>query len=112
MVYAFNTEAEDRERQDVGLDGLSDSEEFNIYNNGPMNDPAGDNYEYYIRASGNILERYKNYNGTDGNTPISFSDTDRGNTTEPDTEDINRDQSMNTITVSYTHLTLPTKRIV
>ena len=109
LVYAFNTEAEDRERQDVGLDGLSDSEEFNIYNNGPTNDPAGDNYEYYIKASGNILERYKNYNGTDGNTPISFSDTDRGNTTEPDTEDINRDQSMNTID-SYFEYRIPIRK--
>ena len=70
LVYAFNTEAADRERQDVGLDGLSDSEEFNIYNNGPAIDPAGDNYEYYISASGNILERYKKYNGTDGNLSL------------------------------------------
>ena len=46
---------------------------------------------------GDILERYKNYNGFENNTPIEFSDNDRGNTTEPDTEDINRDQSMNTI---------------
>ena len=32
-----------------------------------------------------------------GNSPIAFSNTNRGNTTEPDSEDINRDQSMNTI---------------
>ena len=106
LVYAFNTEAGDRERQDVGLDGLPDSQEAQIYNNGPSADPAGDNYEYYIRASGSILDRYKNYNGTDGNTPLSFSDTDRGNTTEPDTEDINRDQSMNTIN-SYFEYRIP-----
>jgi cell surface protein SprA len=97
LVYAFNTNSEDRQLQDVGLDGLSDSEEAAIYTNGPVNDPAGDNYQYYLQAEGGILERYKNYNGFENNTPVEFSDTDRGNTTEPDTEDINRDQSMNTI---------------
>jgi len=106
LVYAFNTEAADRAQQDVGLDGLGDAEEGTIYTNGPSDDPAGDNYEYFIKASGSILERYKNYNGTDGNTPIAFSDSDRGNTTEPDTEDINRDQSMNTIN-SYFEYRVP-----
>ena len=97
LVYAFNSEADDRALQDVGLDGLSDEEERTIFTNGPNNDPAGDNYQYFLQAEGDILNRYKNYNGLENNTPIAFSDTDRGNTTEPDTEDINRDQSMNTI---------------
>ena len=97
LVYAFNSNPEDRILQDVGLDGLSDQEESEIFTNGPINDPAGDNYEYYLQVEGSILERYKNYNGFENNTPIEFSDNDRGNTTEPDTEDINRDQSMNTI---------------
>ena len=97
LVYAFNTNNEDRELQDVGLDGLNDEEEAAIYTNGPSNDPAGDNYQYYLQAEGGILDRYKNYNGFENNTPVEFSDNDRGNTTEPDTEDINRDQSMNTI---------------
>ena len=97
LVYAFNSNPEDRPLQDVGLDGLSDEEEATIFTNGPPSDPAGDNYEYFLQAEGSILERYKRYNGFENNTPIAFSDTDRGNTTEPDTEDINRDQSMNTI---------------
>ena len=97
LLYAFNTISEDRILQDVGLDGLSDEEEKLIYTNGPDEDPGGDNYQYFVSAQGNILDRYKYYNGTDGNAPIAFSDTDRGNTTVPDTEDINRDQSMNTI---------------
>ena len=97
LVYAFNSFAEDRALQDVGLDGLADQEEGAIFTNGPANDPAGDNYQYFLQAEGGILDRYKNYNGLENNTPIDFSDTDRGNTTEPDTEDINRDQSMNTI---------------
>ena len=97
LIYAFNTEEADRELQDVGLDGLSDAEEKTIYRNGPDEDPAGDNYQYFVAASGGVLDRYKNYNGTEGNSPIAFSNADRGSTTEPDSEDINRDQSMNTI---------------
>ncbi|MBN09602.1 MAG: cell surface protein SprA [Flavobacteriaceae bacterium] len=97
LLYAFNTIEQDRVLQDVGLDGLNDIEERNIYTNGPLEDPAGDNYQFFVSAEGNILDRYKNYNGTEGNSPIAFSNTERGNTTEPDTEDINRDQSMNTI---------------
>ena len=97
LVYAFNSVADDRAIQDVGLDGLTDAEEQSVFTNGPSNDPAGDNYQYFLQAEGDILNRYKNYNGLENNTPIAFSDSDRGNTTEPDTEDINRDQSMNTI---------------
>ena len=97
LLYAFNTIPEDREAQDVGLDGLDDIEEGLVYTNGPKEDPAGDNYQFFVSAKGGVLERYKNYNGTQGNSPVAFSDTNRGNTTEPDSEDINRDQSMNTI---------------
>jgi len=108
LVYAFNTDSDDRPLQDVGLDGLSDAEEKAVYKNGPDEDPAGDNYQYFVAASGGVLERYKNYNGTDGNSPIAFSNTDRGSTTEPDSEDINRDQSMNTID-SYFEYRVPIK---
>ena len=57
LVYAFNSNPEDRILQDVGLDGLSDQEESEIFTNGPINDPAGDNYEYYLQVEGSILER-------------------------------------------------------
>ncbi|MGB2313411.1 MAG: cell surface protein SprA, partial [Flavobacteriaceae bacterium] len=97
LLYAFNTIPEDRKAQDLGLDGLDDIEERLVYTNGPEEDPAGDNYQFFVSAKGGVLERYKNYNGTQGNSPVAFSDTNRGNTTEPDSEDINRDQSMNTI---------------
>lgn len=97
LLYAFNTVPEDRAVQDVGFDGLDDDQEQLIYSNGPPEDPARDNYQFFVAAKGGILDRYKNYNGTQGNSPVAFSDTNRGNTTEPDSEDINRDQSMNTI---------------
>ena len=109
LLYAFNTIEEDRLLQDVGLDGLNDEEERAVYPNGPANDPAGDNYEYFLQAEGSIINRYKNYNGTEGNSPIAFSDTDRGSTTEPDAEDVNRDQTMNTID-SYFEYRIPIEK--
>ena len=109
LLYAFNTDAAARPLQDVGLDGLSDEEEALIYTENSGSDPAGDNYEYFVQASGDLLQRYKNYNGTQGNSPLAFSDTNRGSTTEPDTEDINRDQSMNTIE-SYFAYQIPIRK--
>ena len=109
LLYAFNTLEEDRNLQDLGFDGLSDLEEKSIYTNGPEEDPAGDNYKYFISAEGDVLDRYKNYNGTQGNSPIAFSNTERGNTTLPDIEDINQDQSMNTID-SYFEYRIPISR--
>ncbi|MEK9604354.1 MAG: cell surface protein SprA [Flavobacteriaceae bacterium] len=106
LLYAFNTIPEDRVVQDVGFDGLDDREERLIYTNGPEEDPARDNYQFFVAANGGVLDRYKNYNGTQGNSPVAFSDNNRGNTTEPDSEDINRDQSMNTID-SYFEYRIP-----
>src|SRR5690606_10075401 len=60
-------------------------------------DPSNDNYTYYLNTEGDIFERYKKYNGVDGNSPDVFTDTNRGSTTQPDVEDINRDNTMNTI---------------
>lgn len=102
MVYAFSNDPEVRARQDIGLDGLSDAEEAVKY---PLfaglDDPAGDNYQYYLQAEGDILERYMNYNGTEGNSPVEVSNTNRGNTTKPDTEDVNGDNTMNTVNSYY-----------
>lgn len=109
LLYAFNTVEEDRLLQDVGLDGLSDEEEKTFYPNGPVEDPAGDNYSYFLQEQGGIVSRYKKYNGTDGNSPIAFSDTNRGSTAEPDAEDVNRDQTMNTIN-SYFEYKIPIQK--
>ena len=109
LLYAFNTIESDRLKQDVGLDGLNDNEEREIYFNGPENDPAGDNYQYFAKVNGGIVDRYKRYNGTDGNSPVAFSNLDRGRTSEPDTEDINKDQTMNTID-SYFSYKVPIRK--
>ncbi len=98
LIYAFDTTGEERTNQDVGYDGLNDRDEKLIsanYQN--LEDPSNDNYTYFLNTEGDIFERYKRYNGNQGNTPDSFSDTNRGNTTEPDAEDVNRDNTMNTL---------------
>ena len=98
LIYAFDTNGANRAAQDVGLDGLNDAEEaakFGAF--AGLDDPAADNYQFYLNARGGIVDRYKNYNGTQGNSPIDVGDTNRGSTTLPDVEDINKDNTMNTI---------------
>ena len=99
LVYAFDQSSANRNLQDIGLDGLNDADEAAIYTNNvgsSPNDPALDNYDYFLARNGGILNRYYNYNGTQGNSPIAVSNDNRGSTTLPDTEDINGDYTMNT----------------
>ena len=118
LVYAFDNNADSRGQQDVGLNGLSSNEEKNhpVYANyldairGRVRqeiydsiaaDPAGDNYHYfrgsdYDAKQKSIIERYKYFNNTEGNSPASV-DGDRYNSaakTTPDIEDINQDFTM------------------
>ncbi|MGA9588589.1 MAG: cell surface protein SprA, partial [Salegentibacter sp.] len=107
LVYAFDTEGEARLNQDVGYDGLTDTEEAAKFPDfGNLSDPSGDNYEYFLNTEGSILQRYRDYNGTDGNSPTQVGNTNRGNTTLPTTEDINRDNTMSTIN-SYFEYKVP-----
>lgn len=102
LIYAFDVDGANRGAQDAGLDGMNDQEEATKYTNFAGDpDPAGDNYVYFLQASGGVLDRYKNYNGTQGNSPISVSDNNRGSTTIPDVEDINKDNTMDTFNAYY-----------
>ncbi|APY08721.1 cell surface protein SprA [Winogradskyella sp. J14-2] len=101
LIYTFATTGQERANQDVGLDGYDDAEEVSVYGTQFGEDPAKDNYTYYLNTDGSIFERYKQYNGQEGNTPDVFTDTNRGSTTQPDVEDINRDNTMNTIDSYY-----------
>ncbi len=102
LIYAFDTNEGNRAVQDVGLNGLNDNEEKLKY---PVfaaaGDASADNFNFYLNATGTILDRYKNYNGLEGNSPITVTDTNRGNSTIPDVEDLNRDNTMNTINAYY-----------
>ncbi len=116
IVYAFSNDPDERPNQDVGFDGLPDAREqvffANYLNSLPANlqarfqdDPSADDYANYLDVNGDIISRYKNFNGTEGNTPIDAANNNNngitGNNTFPDTEDIDRDQSMNTIESYY-----------
>ncbi|WP_196009280.1 T9SS outer membrane translocon Sov/SprA, partial [Parabacteroides distasonis] len=120
--YAFD--AQNRKLQDVGLNGLSTDEELQFptyveYLNklraklsggvisdmmgdpfSPFNDPAGDNYHYfrgddYDAEHKSILERYKRYNGTEGNSQESDQRYATAGKSTPDVEDINGDNTLN-----------------
>ncbi|AKA35546.1 cell surface protein SprA [Flagellimonas lutaonensis] len=107
LVYAFDADETNRTLQDIGFDGLDDSQEAAIYN-GPAEDPALDNYTYYLNREGGILERYLDFNNPDGNSPVAVTNTNRGSTTLPDVEDIDRDLTMNTVN-SYYEYRIPIK---
>ncbi|CAM1359456.1 T9SS outer membrane translocon Sov/SprA [Tenacibaculum xiamenense] len=112
ILYAFAADANARVNQDVGLDGLNDSEEkarFNVpvagRNYNQFSDPAGDNFQFFRggeldNANASILSRYKRYNNPQGNSPTPEQSPETypvSSTTYPDTEDINRDQTMDAV---------------
>ncbi|MCK6607268.1 MAG: cell surface protein SprA [Flavobacterium sp.] len=102
LIYAFDTNEGNRVVQDAGFDGLTDAEEaakFADFASYP--DPSADNYRFYLETTGDIVTRYKNYNGFEGNSPVSVTNDNRGNTTFPDVEDVNRDNTMNTINAYF-----------
>ncbi|MBR6856262.1 MAG: cell surface protein SprA [Bacteroidaceae bacterium] len=120
LVYAFdNNAADSRDRQDVGLNGLSSEEERTwpayasylsqirtkvkpeVYQS-IYEDPAADTYHYYRGADYDdarlsVMERYRRYNGTEGNSPNSAesgSRYDQSARSTPDVEDANGDYTM------------------
>ncbi len=114
LIYTFDSTGDERTNQDVGYDGYIDAIEASqlpnpnndpritqlnsIYSNfESLDDPAKDNYSYFLNTNGNVFDRYKRFNGVEGNTPDAFSNTQRASNTQPDVEDINRDNTMNTI---------------
>ena len=102
LIYAFDTNEGNRAVQDAGFDGLTDAEEIAKFTDfASYPDPAADNYRFYLETSGDIVTRYKNYNGFEGNSPVTVTNDNRGNTTFPDVEDVNRDNTMNTINAYF-----------
>ena len=121
QTYAFATTSGSREKQDVGLNGLTNEEErtfatyadwLNEVNGIVQNDsalqswqqdPAGDDYHYfrgsdYDRERRSIMDRYKLINNPQGNSPASDDQTESYDTsykTGPDVEDINQDFTLN-----------------
>ncbi len=108
LVYAFDASETNRGLQDIGYDGLNDAQEAAVYTSNQGADPAGDNYTYYLNKDGGILDRYVDFNNPEGNSPVQVTNTNRGSTTLPDVEDIDRDLTMNTVN-SYYEYRIPIK---
>ena len=136
VIFAFSNNNDDRELQDVGLDGLNDLEELEHFSdyidqltaayplgcvNESLNfgdagdlmlDPARDNYrwfadEFYGSDVG-LFERHKKFNKTQGNSPIVTTTNQFSNsfTESPDAEDINEDGTSET-TETYFEYRIP-----
>jgi cell surface protein SprA len=109
LLYAFSDKDNERLNQDVGFDGLNDEEETQLFGSGFGIDPSNDNYSYfrsseYDANDASIITRYKKYNNTQGNSPTNNLSTESyptSATTYPDTEDIDKDQTMNSVESYY-----------
>jgi cell surface protein SprA len=119
LTNAFSAEGGARERQDVGMDGLSDAEErthFGRYLNnlrGVLSpnayqqveaDPSNDNFLYYLNSEFtdnnlSIFDRYRFFNGQEGNSPANAGTA--ASSTFPDNEDLNRDNTLNDLETYY-----------
>jgi len=120
MTNSFDNNPTSRAFQDVGYDGLSDNDERSFYQQSYLDrivnlygtasgayaqandDPSADNYHYY-RGSDydnqqlSILERYKLYNGVEGNSPTAQQSPETyptSSTNIPNVEDINNDNTL------------------
>ena len=120
IVTAFDNDPDSRKAQDVGLDGLSTDNERLFFKQqyidqiiaqfgtsspaytNAVADPSGDDFQYF-RGTGldnigaDILTRYKNFNGTEGNSKTSEQSPENYSTSAtniPDGEDINRENTM------------------
>ncbi|MCB0475457.1 MAG: cell surface protein SprA, partial [Flavobacteriaceae bacterium] len=108
LLYAFTEKDDERRNQDLGLDGLTDTEEAARFGN-LGSDPANDNYVFFRGGqldaeNASILTRYRNYNNTQGNSETANNSTEgfpTAATSYPDIEDINKDQTMSTAESYY-----------
>jgi cell surface protein SprA len=122
LVESFSSTAGSRPFQDVGYDGLGDDDETSFFENSYLNvireryganseaylkasqDPSADNYHYFRGSDwdqeaqySSVTERYKQYNGTEGNSPtddINPENYPTAQTNIPNVEDINRDNTL------------------
>jgi len=122
LVNAFDNDPNSRQYQDVGYDGLSDDDERSFFINYlntiaetygeqsdayqlAWNDPSSDNFQYF-RGSNldnderfrSIARRYKYFNNPEANSPTAQQSPEAyptQATSLPNTEDINRDNTLN-----------------
>lgn len=120
MTNSFDNNPTSRAFQDVGYDGLSDNDERSFYKQSyldriinlygtasqaytaAVNDPSADNYHYYRGTDYDnqqlsILDRYRMYNGVEGNSPTADQSPENYPTSAsniPNVEDINNDNTL------------------
>jgi len=122
LVESFSNVAGSRQFQDVGYDGLGDDDEKSFYqtiyleklrqNVGSNSkayqlaeaDPSSDDYHYFRGSDydqegeySSITERYKDFNGVEGNSPTDDLNPEQyptSNSNIPNVEDINRDNTL------------------
>ena len=122
LTNAFSNETSARANQDVGLDGIpnegpsgGETTKFSSFVNSNSAvdptvaiDPSGDDFQYFFGndhddKQAQILERYKNYNGMDGNSPVNTGNSTiaRSATQTPDNEDLNADNTLSELEEYY-----------
>ncbi len=120
IVNSFDSDPNNRASQDVGLDGLNDEHErikyapfLNAFQPGSAtwdklnNDPSGDNFLYFLAPeyddTAGVISRYKDYNNTQGNSPTTEQSGGdfAAATTLPNTEDLNKDNTLNETDAYY-----------
>ena len=120
IVDAFDNDPTSREYQDVGLDGLRNNDESlffdsvylqplaNAYGTTSLvytqaiKDPSADDFHYFRgtdfdNQSTSILNRYKKFNNTDGNSVTTENSPESyptAATSQPNTEDLNLDYTL------------------
>ncbi len=119
ITRAFDNDPSARAQQDVGYDEMDDTKEnvqFARFLTSMKNrlgatnpaylaatrDPSNDDYHYYRgsdydNANTGILGRYKKFNNPEGNSPVTSPNSSypTSATTIPESEDINRDNTLN-----------------
>lgn len=113
LTNAFDNSGTARANQDVGLDGVTAEREAETFAGAFLSklsggalaaasaDPSADDFQYFLGSefdsrNAQLLERYKNFNGMDRNSPIIGNDVvARSGSQTPDNEDLNADNTLN-----------------
>ncbi|HMQ48278.1 MAG TPA: cell surface protein SprA [Saprospiraceae bacterium] len=120
ITRAFDNTGENRDEQDLGLDGLDNAQErlkFNDYINSfsePIAnklraDPAYDDFRYFRAFPDDVstLYKYRDFNNPEGNSASNIGQENRQTSTNlPDAEDLNRDNTLNE-TEAYFEYAIP-----
>ncbi len=121
MTQSFASDPASRPFQDVGYDGLSTEDEKAFFYKDFLQkilerygetsdayikasaDPSADNFHSFIGGDydtdpqyGSVVEKYKFYNGPDGNSPASDNNANSIGQRNPNVEDLNNDNTLST----------------